>query len=259
MDRTRTSWGHVAEWYDSYMKEEGTYQRDLILPNLLRIMEIKKDDAILDVACGQGFFCREFAGAGARVTGVDVSKELIAIAKRLSPPYISYEKAPADNMAFAQPGTFDKATAILALQNIENLKGTAEECRRVLKSNGNLYIVLNHPAFRAPRTSSWGWDPKTGAQYRRIDAYLSETATKIKMHPGSQPDQVTLTFHRPLQVYMKHLTNAGFCVTRLEEWSSNRNSVGTRAEAENKARKEIPLFLFIRAAVWQQSDSRGVN
>ena len=252
MDRTKTSWGHVADWYDSYMKEEGTYQKDLILPNLLRIMDIQKGDAVLDLACGQGFFSREFASAGAVVTGVDLSKELIAIAKRLSPPYIHFEVAPADRLESIKPAAFDKVSIVMALQNIENLKGVADECRRVLKPGGNLYLVMTHPSFRIPKASSWEWDPKTGVQYRRVDRYLSETASKIQMHPGGKPDQITLTFHRPLQVYVKHLVRAGFCVTRLEEWNSNKKSgLGPRAAEENRARKEIPLFLFIQACAWK--------
>ena len=71
---------------------------------------------------------------------------------------------------------------------------------------------------------------------------------KIQMHPGDAPDDFTLSFHRPLQVYVKGLRKAGFTVDMLEEWISNKKSEpGPRAAAENKARKEIPLFLLIGA------------
>ncbi len=41
------------------------------------------------------------------------------------------------------------------------------------------------------------------------------------------------------------LAKHGFAVTRLEEWISNKKSQkGPRVTAEDKARKEIPLFLF---------------
>ena len=52
----------------------------------------------------------------------------------------------------------------------------------------------------------------------------------------------------PLQVYFKALKRAGFAVTGLEEWISNKKSeAGPRAKAEDKARKEIPLFMMIEA------------
>ena len=252
MDRKKTSWGHVADWYDAYLREEGAYQKEVILPNLLRLMDIRKGESVLDLGCGQGFFSRAFAAAGASVTGVDISKELIAIARRLSPPYVRFEVASADRLDFAAGASFDKVAIVLALQNMDNLKGVVRECRRVLKTGGDLYLVLNHPAFRVPKASSWGWDEEAGVQYRRVERYLSESTVKIQVHPGDRPDQYTLSFHRPLQAYMKALTNAGFCVVRLEEWNSNRKSQpGPRAAAENRARQEIPLFLFIQAHAWR--------
>ncbi|MBI2075302.1 MAG: SAM-dependent methyltransferase, partial [Candidatus Harrisonbacteria bacterium] len=41
---------------------------------------------------------------------------------------------------------------------------------------------------------------------------------------------------------------AGFAVTDMEEWVSHRTSErGPRAKAEDRARREIPLFLAIKA------------
>ena len=58
----------------------------------------------------------------------------------------------------------------------------------------------------------------------------------------------TLTHHRPLQEYFQKLSSVGLWVDALEEWGSNKKSEsGGRSRAENRARKEIPLFLAIRA------------
>jgi len=68
-----TSWGKVSKWYNSYLEGgKETYQSAVILPNLLRILNIKKGDKIIDIACGQGFFSRAFFEAGADVTGIDI-------------------------------------------------------------------------------------------------------------------------------------------------------------------------------------------
>src|SRR3989338_9675115 len=73
-----TSWEKAAEWYDELLESgEGTYQHDLILPNVTRLLELKKGEKVLDIACGQGLFSREFAKAGAKVTGVDLSAKLL--------------------------------------------------------------------------------------------------------------------------------------------------------------------------------------
>ena len=64
---------------------------------------------------------------------------------------------------------------------------------------------------------------------------------------GGEP-VVTVTFHRPIGEYVAALASAGFVVDALEEWASQRTSQpGPRAEEENRARREIPMFLALRA------------
>jgi hypothetical protein len=109
--------------------------------------------------------------------------------------------------------------------------------------------VLNHPSFRNPKQTYWGYNEADDTQYRRVDEYMSESKVKIDMTPGSFKDKkFTVSFHRPLQVYMKALHKSGFAVTRLEEWASHKESEkGPKQRAENKARKEIPMFMCIEA------------
>ena len=243
-----TSWGRAAKWYEKLLGEEGTYQRDVILPNVLRLLAIKKGETVLDLGCGPGFFANEFFRQGAVVIGVDVSKAMIDLAREHSPKEIQYHTASSEKLGFIVSGSVDKAVSVLALQNIERFNETLAEVSRVLRAGGALYIVLNHPAFRVPKGSGWGWDEADKAQFRRIDEYLSEAKVKIQMHPGDQPDDFTISFHRPLQVWFKGLRKAGFAVRGLEEWISHKKSEpGPRAAAENRIRKEIPLFLFLEA------------
>ena len=244
-----TSWGKVAGWYDALIEDDkSNYQQSLILPNLLRLLNLKKEDVVLDLACGQGFFSREFAKTGAKIVGVDIADDLIKLARDKSPKNINFFTSSAEDLSFLSGGSFDKVVVVLALQNIENVKKTLEECHRVLKKNGEIFIVMNHPAFRIPKKSSWGWDEENKVQYRRIDSYLFESKIEIEMNPGSRGKKVlTVSFHRPLQFYFKLLNKAGFLISGLEEWSSNKKSdSGPRANAENLARKEIPLFLFLK-------------
>lgn len=253
MDRP-TSWGRVANWYNNLIeKDKDSYQRKLILPSLIRLLEIKKGETIVDLACGQGFFAREFSKLGARVIGVDISPELIDIAKQdKSSPRdeagVKYHVSSADNLSFIKDGSVDKVVIILSLQNIENTNGVIKEASRVLKSNGKLFVVLNHPAFRIPKESSWGWDEAKKIQYRRLDSYISESKEQIQMHPGEKPWEKTISFHRPLQYYFKLLTKNSLLVSRLEEWSSHKTSEeGPKKAAEDHSRREFPLFLFLEA------------
>ncbi len=241
-----TSWGRVAQWYGEHVSGEESYHQKVILPNLLRLMEIKSDTSVLDLACGSGFFTEEFRKAGATARGLDISPELIALAKKQYSLGAQFAVAPAHAFPEVKAESVDLVTLILAIQNIREVKETLAECSRVLKKTGKMFIVMNHPAFRIPGGSAWGWDEKAGKQYRRIDQYLSEKTVPIAMHPGAKPDEKTVSFHRPLQFYMKLLRGAGFAATRIEEWISHKESEkGPRQKEEDRMRKEIPLFMAL--------------
>jgi len=241
-----TSWGGVAHWYDTLLARDDTYQARVILPNILRAMAIIKGERVLDLACGQGFFTRAFFQEGADATGVDLGKQLVLIARKESPKEIKYFSHSAENLSLFEDSSFEKIAILLAIQNIEAPHKVFKECARVLKPHGKLFIVLNHPAFRIPKASAWGYDEEAKTQYRRVDSYMSESKVEIKMNPSKRDTKTTISFHRPLQYYFKTLANSGFVVARLEEWLSHRESEsGPRKKAEDRARKEIPMFLFL--------------
>ncbi len=248
--QNKTSWGGVADWYDAYLEETGdTYQKQVILPNLLRILDLKAGQKVADVACGQGFFAREFAKLGAKISGADISEELVKLAATRSPKEIKFYATPAHKLFFSRDGEFDSAVMVLAIQNIENPNEVFAEIKRVLKPGGKFILVMNHPAFRVPQKSSWGFDEVSKTQYRRIDNYLSGSKIPILMHPGrGEKSKRTFSYHRSLQDFFKLLNKSGFAVFRLEEWISHKKSgKGPRQKAEDTTRKEIPLFLMLEA------------
>lgn len=254
-----TSWGGVADWYNKHLeKGDDTYHTKVVFPNILRMLGDVTGKRVLDMACGQGIFAEKLRDAGAFVTGVDLGKELIAIAEENSKTVkekgthkVVYHTGSADDLFMLKNGSFDIVVCILALQNIEDLAKTISEARRVLTSSGKLFFVLNHPSYRNPKQTYWGYNEADDKQYRRVDEYMSESHVRIDMTPGSTVDKkFTVSFHRPLQVYIKALSKNGLAVTRLEEWVSHRESErGPKKKAEDKARKEIPLFMCIETVV----------
>ena len=243
-----TSWNKVAGWYDKLVGERGSdYHEKVLLPGALRMLAPQKGEKVLDVGCGQGGFSRELARSGADVTGLDSSEKLIKTAKSRS-ANIKYFTADASNLRILQSGSFDAASCIMAIQNMEPLDKVIGEMARILKNDGRLLLVMSHPCFRIARQSGWGIDEKRKLQYRRVDSYMTAQKIPIQMHPGSAPGLHTWTFHRPLTEYFKQLNARDLVVTRFEEWVSHRQSKpGSSSRMENRARGEIPMFLSLLA------------
>ena len=231
------------------MGSQGTdFHKDIIMPGVFNMLNPKKGDRILDLACGQGVFSRFLSKKGIHVEGLDSSAELINHAKSRSSSSMRFRVGDVANSENFIKDRFDGMACLMAIQNIEDINALFENAAIGLKSQGYFVVVMTHPCFRIPRQTHWGWDDEKKLEYRRVDHYLSETNVPILTPPFADKNSFTLTYHRPLQSYVTALSEAGFALDGLEEWISNKKSQpGKRAKAENRSRKEIPLFLALRA------------
>ncbi len=248
--KSKGSWEPVAKWYGKHLKEEDTFQSEVIFPGSLRLLYPMKGKSYIDIACGEGSFVRSVANTGAAVLGFDISSTLIKQAEAKKIKGATFRVANATDFArYYDPASFDGASCNLAIQNIDDYAAVFKDAGKVLKAGAPFVIVINHPMFRIPRQTGWGWDEKRGLQYRRTDAYLTPNEIPIVANPGEgAKSKVTYSYHRSLEAYIKELAKAGFMVDAIEEWISHRNSdSGPKAKAENRARTEIPMFMAIRA------------
>lgn len=243
-----SSWQKVSKWYNKTVGDEGHYyHQHIIMPNLKRILKLKENESILDLACGQGVLERNLE-KNIEYVGIDLAGNLIreADGKKINPNHRFYIADASKDLLITKTN-FDKGTIVLALQNIKKPFGVIRNFAKHLKKGGQLVIVLNHPIFRIPRHSSWGEDMNNKIQYRRIDDYMTPQEIPIIAHPGKKESENTWSFHYPLSAYSEMLFDNGFCIEKIEEWISDKKSTGSKARMEDKARKEFPLFMTIVA------------
>lgn len=249
----QTHWSPVADWYDELVGDAGSeFHREVVLPRTLKLLNVQPGERVIDVACGQGVLCRLLATRGVAATGIDAAKELIARAREMPPPANApaprYFLGDARELGFLPEDSFDAAACVLAIQNIHPIAPVFSGAARVLKPGGKFVVVMMHPCFRGTKETHWGWDEKSGVQYRRVDRYLLPRKAPIFAHPGKKDGAYTWTFHKPIEDYVKAAAKAGLLVDAMEEWPSHKKSEpGPRAKAENTARGEIPMFLGMRA------------
>jgi SAM-dependent methyltransferase len=123
-------WERVADKYDSVWSSS---TRQFIAP-LLEAAEVREGMSVLDVGCGPGYVSAAATERGATSLGVDFSREMVGIARRMFPA-IEFREGDAQNLAFAG-GTFDRVVANFALLHLTSPERACEEACRVLKRGG---------------------------------------------------------------------------------------------------------------------------
>lgn len=242
-----TSWQGVSKWYQESVGESGHYYHQrIVIPGVLRLLDLHAGDSLLDLACGQGVLERALK-VPISYTGLDAAGGLIAQAeKQKKDPQHVFAVADVTKPILQPDQLFSHAACVLALQNMEKPEGLFAQMAAHLQPGGKGVIVMNHPAFRIPRQTSWGIDEKNKLQYRRVNMYTSPIKVPITAHPGQQSAVVTWSFHQPLSAYVSMAVSQGLVIDALEEWVSDKQSEGKAAKMENRGRSEFPLFLAMR-------------
>lgn len=147
------TWDNNAEDWDQRsekMWEQGS--RKTILPFVQSHFEIKQH--VLDVGCGSGYGSLKLQQAGYDVTGVDISEEMIRLAKqKRSNENIRFQQADINDLPFAD-ATFDAMLSINVIEWTKVPEVALNEMTRVLKSGGLLCVgVLG--ATAGPRQHSY--------------------------------------------------------------------------------------------------------
>ncbi len=100
---------------------------------VLALLAPQPGENILDVGCGTGDLSAQIAAAGATVTGLESSAEMIARAREKHPALRFIQQ---DITAFIQPGAFDAAFSNATLHWVANAGGAAAAISAALKPGG---------------------------------------------------------------------------------------------------------------------------
>jgi 2-polyprenyl-3-methyl-5-hydroxy-6-metoxy-1,4-benzoquinol methylase len=112
---------------------------------------------VLELGCGTGHFTRELAYSCAQIVAIDVSPDLLEIAKaQHSAPNVRYEIQNAYAMTYTD-GTFDSAIGSSVLHHLE-IEAALREIHRVLKLGGTIYFTepnMLNPQIAIQKNVPW--------------------------------------------------------------------------------------------------------
>lgn len=134
-----------AKDYDSWCNTPiGSYVDSLEKQLIEDVAFPKKGEAAIDLGCGTGIYSIWLAEKGLSVTGVDISKEMLKVAKEKSDDKhlaIDYKQADLYHLPYADE-TFDLAVCNIVLEFVDSPELVIAESLRVLKKGGRLVVGM---------------------------------------------------------------------------------------------------------------------
>ena len=128
----------TAGIYDTRYAEEQTAKYEAAFKSL----ECEDLGLVLDVGCGTGLLFDSIADKAEAVVGVDISREILLVARKHRQIYgnIHLILADADNMPL-KDGIFDHFFAMTVIQNSPNPARTLEKIKRSAKDTSRIVVT----------------------------------------------------------------------------------------------------------------------
>lgn len=141
----------VAERYDITNDVLSLGQARRWRSAVVRAVDVRPGERVLDLAAGTGTSSVPFAEAGAMVVPTDFSLGMLRVGKRRHPdlPFIA-----GDGLALPfRDGAFDAATISFGLRNVHDRMAGLRELARVVRPGGRLVVCeFSHPTWAPFRT-----------------------------------------------------------------------------------------------------------
>ena len=215
------AWEKNATFWDEQMGDySNDFHNQVVKPKVTSLLNIKKGDYILDVACGNGNYAAYMASQGAQVVAFDFSKKMIALAKKRHQNESDIEFCVADATnpkelkKLQKMGPYDKMVSNMAIVGIATIQPLFDFAYQSLKKGGYFVFSTQHPCFVTLTN-----------QYKTFHYYQGEA---IANQPCLQ-----YYYHRSLQDLFHVCFQSGFVIDGFEE--------------SYYKQKEIPEIIIVRA------------
>lgn len=196
-DTINTNQEQIKRWFNqTYEKRAFQYLRPVEAYEIyLKLLEVKKGNAILDIACGPGQMLKAAKTKNLKLSGMDIAEVAINYAKEALPE-ANLQVANAENLPF-QNNQFDYLTCLGSLERFIHLEVALKEMLRVAKPQARFCFLV-----RNSERASW--------------KIIKEKFGLINKagHQGA----------KSLNEWASVFTNAGFKINRIhhDQWPQTR-------------------------------------
>lgn len=160
LDAEKT-WGHS--------KKAGQLRVQRRVDLIVNTTKMQPSKKVLEIGCGTGMFTKKFLQSGAEITAIDISKDLLEIAKKnILNSNIHFELAAAEDLSMIKNNYFDAVIGNSVLHHLDYEKAL-KAFYKVLKPGGK--IAFSEPNMLNPQI------------------FLQKNIPAIKKMLGDSPDE----------------------------------------------------------------------
>ena len=242
---------HAAWWQREFTDGADPEYAEQMLPIVMSCLTpVAPLRLVVDVGCGEGQVARAVqAHTGAVVVGIDPAEAQIRAA-RARGGAVSCVRAPSHALPLA-PAVADAVVVCLVLEHVDALDESLAEIARVLRPDGRLVLLLNHPLIQIPGSvlvvDHMVEPPET---YWRTGPYLPEASAREQVAPG----EFVRFIHRPISRYLRALAANGLNLVHADEPAPPPGFVAKAPEHEHEIVAAMPRLLVLVA---ERGNRRG--
>ena len=133
----------ASRWWDKQGEFKALHEMNPLRLNFINTGSPLEGKMVCDIGCGGGILSESMARCGATVTGTDMGKAPLSIARLHaieSELNIDYQQATAEEMALQKPAEFDVISCMEMLEHVPDPASIIDACFTLLKPGGSVYF-----------------------------------------------------------------------------------------------------------------------
>lgn len=230
------------EKYQEIRARKNNYNNLLEQPNFFSLIPSFKNKVVLDIGCGTGDFAAYCISQGANnVTGIDISSNMIAHAKKLHiHEGLTFEQAAFEDMTVTN-GTIDFVSSSLAFHYIADFQLLIKKISTALCKGGILLFSLEHPIVTANQgRENWITNKEGDLLYFAVDNYQDEG-----LRTQNWLVENVMMYHRTMSTILNTLIESELQIEKMVEPVPSEEAVYNLPSLNKEFRR--PSFLIVRA------------
>jgi len=229
----------LAKVYHKKRVKGKDFNELLEMPLTFSLLGNVKGKKILDAGCGTGVYSKMLAEKGAKVTGIEISENMVEIAKEHCKDLgVKFDKGSVDELPY-EDDSFDIIVASLVIHYFVDPTEVFKEFHRVLKKDGILVFSTNHPVnscideFTKYKNKS---AIIMSNYFERRKFYWSFHETEMKIP----------SYHFTFEDLFDFISKNGFQIECIREARLSKDAEKILGKERYNKWKNIPTFIVLR-------------